>query len=118
MKTDIIFYRLFQEFPNIFFELISQPELPADTYQFTSVELKQLAFHLDGLFLPPPNQPNLPMYFVEVQFFKKMMGFTIAYLPKFSYTFINTNLFAIGVQLSFIPGAVSNQYNQSSINCS
>jgi predicted transposase/invertase (TIGR01784 family) len=74
MKTDTIFYRLFQEFPTIFFELIGQPELPADTYQFTSVELKQLAFRLDGLFLPPPNQPNLPMYFVEVQF-QKDQGF-------------------------------------------
>jgi predicted transposase/invertase (TIGR01784 family) len=74
VKTDTIFYRLFQEFPHIFFELIGQPELPADTYQFTSVELKQLAFRLDGLFLPPPNQPNLPMYFVEVQF-QKDQGF-------------------------------------------
>ena len=44
MKTDTIFYRLFQEFPSIFFELIGQAELPADTYQFTSIELKQLAF--------------------------------------------------------------------------
>ncbi len=70
MKTDTIFYRLFQEFPNIFFELIGQPELPAATYQFTSVELKQLAFRLDGLFLPPNSQPNLSMYFVEVQFQK------------------------------------------------
>ena len=74
MKTDTIFYRLFQEFPNIFFELIGQPELPADTYQFTSIELKQLAFRLDGLFLPPTSQPNLPMYFVEVQF-QKDQGF-------------------------------------------
>ncbi len=69
-KTDTIFYRLFQEFPRIFFELIGQTGLPADTYQFTSIELKQLAFRVDGLFLPPPNQPNLPMYFVEVQFQK------------------------------------------------
>jgi len=70
VKTDTLFYRLFQEFPSIFFELIDQPELPADTYQFTSIELKQLAFRLDGLFLPPINQPNLPIYFVEVQFQK------------------------------------------------
>lgn len=47
-----------------------QTELPADTYQFTSIELKQLAFRLDGLFLPPINQPNLPIYFVQVQFQK------------------------------------------------
>ncbi|KJH73510.1 Rpn family recombination-promoting nuclease/putative transposase [Aliterella atlantica] len=70
MKTDTLFYRLFQEFPSIFFELISQPATQADAYQFTSIELKQLAFRLDGLFLPPSNQPNLPIYFVEVQFQK------------------------------------------------
>lgn len=70
VKTDTIFYRLFQEFPSIFFELIGQTGLPADTYKFTSIELKQLAFRLDGLFLPPTNQPNLPIYFVEVQFQK------------------------------------------------
>jgi predicted transposase YdaD len=26
MKTDAIFYEIFKEFPNIFFEIIGQPE--------------------------------------------------------------------------------------------
>lgn len=68
MKTDTLFYYLFQEFPSIFFELIGQSASVADDYQFTSIELKQVAFRLDGLFLPPVNKPNLPIYFVEVQF--------------------------------------------------
>ena len=70
MKTDTLFYQLFQEFPSIFFELIGQPGTQANAYQFTSIELKQVAFRLDGLFLPSPDEPNLPIYFVEVQFQK------------------------------------------------
>ncbi len=68
MKTDTLFYYLFQKFPSIFFELIGQSASLADDYQFTSIELKQVAFRLDGLFLPPIDKPDLPIYFVEVQF--------------------------------------------------
>ena len=67
MKTDTIFYRLFQSFPSIFFELINQPPETANTYEFSSVEVKQLAFRIDGVFLPK-NSPSSPIYFVEVQF--------------------------------------------------
>ena len=68
MKTDTIFYRLFQSFPSIFFELINQSPEAANTYQFSSVEVKQLSFRIDGVFLPTNNTPSLPIYFVEVQF--------------------------------------------------
>ncbi len=67
MKTDTIFYRLFQSFPSIFFELINQPPEIASSYQFSSVEVKQLAFRIDGVFLPKSNLSS-PIYFVEVQF--------------------------------------------------
>ena len=68
MKTDTIFYRLFQSFPSIFFELINQPPEDANAYQFLSVEVKQLSFRIDGVFLPANDTPSLPIYFVEVQF--------------------------------------------------
>ncbi len=67
VKADTIFYRLFQSFPSIFFELINQPPETANTYQFSSVEVKQLAFRIDGVFLPKSNASS-PIYFVEVQF--------------------------------------------------
>lgn len=67
MKTDSIFYRLFQEFPSIFFELIGNPPETANTYQFASVEIKQTAFRIDGVFLPIQDR-EVPIYFVEVQF--------------------------------------------------
>ncbi|MBF2065006.1 MAG: Rpn family recombination-promoting nuclease/putative transposase [Calothrix sp. C42_A2020_038] len=66
MKTDSIFYRLFQELPDIFFELIgNSPEIAAN-YQFSSVEIKQTAFRIDGVFLPQTQEQ--PIYFLEVQF--------------------------------------------------
>lgn len=67
MKTDSIFYRLFQEFPNIFFELIGNSPETANLYQFSSVEVKQTAFRIDGVFLPIQDE-EVPIYFVEVQF--------------------------------------------------
>ncbi|AFY44993.1 Rpn family recombination-promoting nuclease/putative transposase [Nostoc sp. PCC 7107] len=66
MKTDSIFYRLFQEFPNIFFELIGNSPEIASEYQFSSVEIKQTAFRIDGVFIPQSQEQ--PIYFVEVQF--------------------------------------------------
>ena len=68
MKTETIFYRLFQTFPSIFFELINHSPEEAANYQFSSVEIKQLAFRIDGVFLPSLETPEQPIYFLEVQF--------------------------------------------------
>ncbi len=55
MKTDKIFYTLFQIFPELLFQLLGQPTDFAQNYQFQSVEIKELAFRLDGIFLPESN---------------------------------------------------------------
>lgn len=68
MKTDTIFYRLFQSFPGIFFELIQLPAERSQAYRFDSVEVKQLAFRVDGVFLPHSADTEMPIYFTEVQF--------------------------------------------------
>lgn len=89
MKTDTIFYQLFQKYPQSFFELIGQPASAADNYQFTSIELKQLAFRLDGLFLPSINSPQQLIYFVEVQFqpdarfYQRFFGEIFLYLSQY-----------------------------------
>ncbi|MFM7406280.1 MAG: Rpn family recombination-promoting nuclease/putative transposase [Cuspidothrix sp.] len=67
MKTDSIFYRLFQEIPSVFFELIGNSPQLAEIYQFASVEVKQTAFRIDGVFLPHQTI-DYPIYFLEVQF--------------------------------------------------
>ena len=70
MKTDSIFYQLFQEFPQLFFELIGAKETNSNVYIFSSPEIKQLAFRLDGAFVPLEDFSSQPLYFVEIQFYK------------------------------------------------
>ncbi|MCG5059988.1 MAG: Rpn family recombination-promoting nuclease/putative transposase [Limnoraphis sp. WC205] len=87
MKTDSLFYRIFQTAPAIFFELIGQPT--AEGYQFQSVELKQTAFRIDGVFLPPPEAENKTVYFVEVQFQKDSLLYHRLFAELF--LFLNQN---------------------------
>lgn len=68
MKTDPIFYRLFQNVPSAFFELIGRSPAEADAYEFRSVEIKQTAFRIDGVFIPIANDERSPVLFIEVQF--------------------------------------------------
>jgi predicted transposase/invertase (TIGR01784 family) len=69
MRTDTIFYQLFQTFNTLLFELIGEPIENASGYKFQSVEVKEKAFRFDGIFCPIDNsQFDLkPIYFVEVQ---------------------------------------------------
>lgn len=89
MKTDTLFYQLFKNFPSCFFELIDRHTSEADAYQFTSVEVKQLAFRIDGLFLPAADSPHQPIYFVEVQFqrdsrfYSRFFGEIFLYLRQY-----------------------------------
>ncbi|MEC4816178.1 MAG: Rpn family recombination-promoting nuclease/putative transposase [Scytonema sp. PMC 1069.18] len=90
MKTDSIFYRLFKTFPEAFFELINSEATEKTTYDFASVELKQTAFRIDGVFLPVPIERKKPIYFVEVQFQKDPE----LYARLFSELFLYLRLYA------------------------
>jgi len=68
MKTDNIFYQLFQTLPSVLFELLGEPVEKATGYTFKSVEVKELSKTIDGVFLPVDK--SQPIYFVEVQFQK------------------------------------------------
>ena len=68
MKTDSLFYHLFQMRPQLLFELLSNASQAISNYEFTSVEVKQLAFRIDGVFLPQQGDDSDPFYLVEVQF--------------------------------------------------
>ena len=76
MRTDTIFYQLFQTFNTLLFELLNLPV--EDGYQFVSVEVKEKAFRFDGIFTP--DSIDKPIYFVEVQFQKK---------PNFYWEFLS-----------------------------
>jgi predicted transposase/invertase (TIGR01784 family) len=68
LKTDSIFYQIFKTDPGILFELLGQSPDLAQDYEFSSVEIKQLAFRIDGVFLPKPDSNDQTVWFVEVQF--------------------------------------------------
>ncbi len=67
MKTDSIFYRIFQSSPDILFELLGQSPDLAQGREFGSVEIKQVAFRLDGVLFPSPDAPDQTVWFIEVQ---------------------------------------------------
>ncbi|MFW9264119.1 Rpn family recombination-promoting nuclease/putative transposase [Nostoc sp. CALU 546] len=70
MRRDTIFYKLFKQFPGLLFELVDEPPAEAENYQFESVEVKETAFRIDGVFLPPANAVSKTVFFSEVQFQK------------------------------------------------
>jgi predicted transposase/invertase (TIGR01784 family) len=67
MRRDSIFFRLFQQFPMLLFELLDDPPQDADRYQFDSGAVKETKFEIDGVFLPPSGRKGI-VYFSEVQF--------------------------------------------------
>jgi predicted transposase/invertase (TIGR01784 family) len=67
MRRDSIFYRLFQENPSLLFELVPEVPINAAEYSFDSVEMKEMSFRIDGVFLPADHSV---VYFAEVQFQK------------------------------------------------
>jgi predicted transposase/invertase (TIGR01784 family) len=69
MRTDTIFFQLFQTFDNLLFELVGLPPESSEGYHFTSVEIKEKAFRFDGIFIPDSVDKNI--WFVEVQFQKR-----------------------------------------------
>ena len=67
MKTDTLFYRLFQRWPKIALELLGL-EYFSESYRFGSEEIKQTAFRLDGILMPVEANAKQPLIFVEVQY--------------------------------------------------
>lgn len=88
MQTDSLFYALFQSLPSLLFELLERNPEDAEGYQFASVELKQMAFRIDGVFRPPEAAPTAPVYFVEVQFqrdpqlYRRLLSEVLLYLRQ------------------------------------
>jgi predicted transposase/invertase (TIGR01784 family) len=70
MRRDSIFYKLFQQFPSLLFELLANPPANPENYRFDSVAVKEPTFEIDGVFLPAENDPAKVVYFCETQFQK------------------------------------------------
>ncbi len=89
MSADPLFYEIFKEIPELFFELIGQPEKDPSIYKFLAPEIKQRSFRLDGLLLTSENHPNEPIYFVEAHsykddnFYNQLAAKIILYLTQY-----------------------------------
>ncbi|MEH2378048.1 MAG: Rpn family recombination-promoting nuclease/putative transposase [Nostoc sp.] len=70
MRRDSIFYKLFQQYPTLLFELLTNPPANAGEYRFDSVAVKEPKFEIDGVFLPPESENPGVVYFCEIQFQK------------------------------------------------
>lgn len=68
MKTDSIFFRIFQTTPGFLFELLGESSTLGENYEFRSEEVKQTAFRIDGVFVPKPDAPDQTVIFSEIQF--------------------------------------------------
>ncbi|MGK7934046.1 MAG: Rpn family recombination-promoting nuclease/putative transposase [Microcystaceae cyanobacterium] len=89
MKTDTLFYTIFLDFPEIFFELINQPIEQVNEYEFTSQAVKEQSFTVDGFYCPFQDNNERPFYLVEVQFqpkenfYYRLFGELFIYLRQY-----------------------------------
>jgi predicted transposase/invertase (TIGR01784 family) len=86
LKTDSLFYEIFQTDPNIVFDLIGRPPARNVIYRFASQEVKQTSFRIDGILVPPTDAIDLPIVFVEVQGYRDRNN--VLYSSFFSQLFL------------------------------
>jgi predicted transposase/invertase (TIGR01784 family) len=94
MITDPLFYRLFETSPETFFLLFGISEDAAKEmaarYQYLAIEFKETSHRTDGVFLP--NEPKLPLYFVEVQFYARPNIYADLMAKVFTYLKQNNSM--------------------------
>ena len=94
MRRDSIFYKLFQQYPALLFELLTNPPENADEYTFDSVAVKETRFEIDGVFLPPKNDSTAVVYFAEVQFQKDETLYERIFAELSLYFYRNSDKFS------------------------
>jgi predicted transposase/invertase (TIGR01784 family) len=85
MKTDTLFYEIFQTQPGLLLELLGRDVSEIVNYDFRSVEVKQTAFRIDGLLIPKRAGTPAPVYFSEVQFQKDPQLYHRFFAEIFTY---------------------------------
>jgi len=111
MRRDSIFYKLFQQFPPLLFQLLPSPPQNADTYRFDSVAVKEPKFEIDGVFLP--SQPDGMVYFCEVQFQKDEQLYERVFAESLLYFYRNRHKFSDWNAVIIYPSRSIEQSNTS-----
>ncbi|MBK1989973.1 Rpn family recombination-promoting nuclease/putative transposase [Sphaerospermopsis aphanizomenoides BCCUSP55] len=94
MRRDSIFYKLFQQYPFVLFQLLENPPQNAELYKFDSVAVKEPKFEIDGVFLPPESEPKGTVYFSEVQFQKDEQLYERLFAESHLYFYRNRDRFS------------------------
>ncbi|TAE29944.1 MAG: DUF2887 domain-containing protein [Candidatus Kapaibacterium sp.] len=66
MRTDTILHQMLVQMPSMVFVLIGRDAEESKHYTFSSVEVKETTFRLDGVLIPDTDDGTL--FFVEIQF--------------------------------------------------
>ena len=111
MRRDTIFYQLFRQSPSLLFELISQPPDNAQQYIFDSIEVKETAFRLDGVFMPP--DPSGIIYFCEVQFQPDELLYERMFSEISIYSYRQRNTFSDWRAVAIYPSRSLEQSNRN-----
>ncbi|AFZ56590.1 Rpn family recombination-promoting nuclease/putative transposase [Anabaena cylindrica FACHB-243] len=93
MRRDSIFYKLFQQYPFVLFQLLENPPQNAELYKFDSVAVKEPKFEIDGVFLPPESETKGTVYFSEVQFQKDEQLYERLFAESHLYFYRNRDRF-------------------------
>ena len=94
MRRDSIFYKLFQQYPPLLFELLTNPPENASEYTFDSKAVKETKFEIDGVLVPPENQSPGAVYFVAVQFQTDEMLYERMLAESYLYFYRNRRKFS------------------------
>ncbi|MBE9236522.1 Rpn family recombination-promoting nuclease/putative transposase [Anabaena aphanizomenioides LEGE 00250] len=94
MRRDSIFYKLFQQYPYVLFQLLKNPPQNAELYKFDSVAVKEPKFEIDGVFLPPESETKGTVYFSEVQFQKDEQLYERLFAESHLYFYRNRDRFS------------------------
>ncbi|MBE0472236.1 MAG: DUF2887 domain-containing protein [Methyloprofundus sp.] len=82
MKTDTLFYRLFKNAPELALQLADLNDADTQNYRFSSEEIKQTAFRLDGI-LTPHKSIRIYRLFLSKFNSKKTPTFTADFSVKY-----------------------------------
>jgi predicted transposase/invertase (TIGR01784 family) len=111
MRRDAIFYRLFQQSPSLIFELLEAVPENAERYRFESVAVKETAFVIDGVFLPPQDQPPGVVIFAEVQMQLVQNLYERLFGEAMPYFYRNRELFSDWLAVVIYPSRAIEQRN-------
>jgi len=109
MRRDSIFYKLFQQYPPLLFQLLPNSPLNANEYRFDSVAVKEPKFEIDGVFLPAA--ADGVVYFCEVQFQKDEQLYERTFAESLLYFYRNRQRFSDWQTVIIYPSRSTEQKN-------